>query len=68
MDISIPYNGMNNSIKEFNKIAQDIANPNTVDIAKDMVDMIQQKDNFKANAKVVKTYNELMGTIIDIFG
>ena len=67
MNITIPYNGMNNAIKEFNKTAESIAKSNLVNLPENMVNMIQEKNDFKANAEVAKAYNEMLGTIIDIF-
>ncbi len=38
------------------------------DIVKEFVDQMKAEQGFKANAKTIKTYEETIGSLIDIIG
>ena len=38
-----------------------------IDLAKESVDLIREKALYTANAQVVKTANQMMGTLLDMF-
>jgi flagellar basal body rod protein FlgG len=71
MDLSIPTGGINRAQSVLDSSASQIARAATddsVDLAKEVVKQIEGSQSLKANAKVVKTYDNMMGTLLDMVG
>lgn len=62
---NISLQGLQNSQQNVVKSSKEIANPNSNKI-EPLIDLKQSEISFKANAKVLETSNEMIGTIIDI--
>ena len=55
--------GMHRSIEKYDKITKCGVE---TDLIRDMVDMLEVSNEFKANTKAIKVADEMIGTIIDI--
>lgn len=61
------YSAMGKSLDDLQKAAQDITHDRDLkDIERNSVKLIQSVHETQANAKVVKTADQMMGTLIDI--
>jgi flagellar basal body rod protein FlgC len=63
--------GLNTATNRFNTTAQKIANygtgtPGSDDLAENAVDLISEKTAFKANALVLKSADQMLGSLLDI--
>jgi flagellar basal body rod protein FlgC len=63
--------GLNTATNQFNITAQKIANygtgtPDSNDLAENAVDLITEKTDFKANALVLKSADQMLGSLLDI--
>ncbi len=83
-DFSIPLAGMSNAASRLNTAATRIArapfanapNPSTtppegqdsVSLSDDMVAMLESRNDFEANTKVVKTFDEMTKSLLNILG
>jgi flagellar hook-associated protein FlgK len=69
---SVASYGLNSAANQLNTTAQKIAGYGTDtadsnDLAQNVVDLIGEKTSFKANALVLKTADQTLGTLLDIF-
>ena len=71
--ISNAFSGLTNASKRLQNSANNLSNILTsgfkgsnVDITEEMVDQIVTRATFKANVKVIKAKNEMLGSLIDI--
>ena len=55
--------GMRNNINDLGDIAR---KGFETDLANDMVELLKIRNDFKANTKVIKTADEMLGSILDI--
>ncbi len=67
MRISSSLYGIQNAYKKINKSAENIANSKLENLPEDMVNLMEGQREVEANLKVIKTNDELLGTIIDTF-
>ena len=63
--IGSSYAGVERALTRFDKAAQEIARPEG-DLVKGTVEMTEAKATFEANLAVIKTADEMKGTLIDI--
>ena len=74
IDFSTPLAGLNAATTSLNKVAQNIANygadapVDTVDLSSDAVALLQAKNDFIANLKVVQTVDQLTRSVLSILG
>jgi len=74
IDFSTPLAGLNAATTSLNKVAQNIANyganatVDTVDLSSDAVALLQAKNDFIANLKVVQTEEQLTKSALTILG
>ena len=80
MDISIPLNGLNAASARFESKANTVVRATTPsesgaqnnielsdqDVAEALIGMQVDKNAFKANAKVLKAQNDMLGSLLDI--
>ena len=63
-------NGFKNAQESISQSVHNIANLNNkesnVNLEKELVNLVKQEHVAKANAKVIKTANDMIGVIIDI--
>jgi flagellar hook protein FlgE len=55
--------GMQKSIEKYNSI---VSKGQETDLIRDMTEMLKIKSEFKADTKVIKTVDEMLGAIIDL--
>ena len=78
MDISSIHNvsvlGIQRSLTEIRRSSQEIAqigtsdrDANTIDLAKNLVNIKHHQGLIEANVRVINTESEVLGTVIDIF-
>ncbi len=67
MRVSSSLYGIQNAYKKINKSAENIALNKLENLPEDMVNLMTGQREVEANLKVIKTNDELLGTIIDIF-
>ena len=67
MKIQTNVNAIYNAFNRINKTAESIASRNLDRLPEDMVNLIVDQRDVEANTKVIKTYDQLLGTIIDTF-
>jgi flagellar hook protein FlgE len=59
--------GLSNASQRLQNSANNVTNVNTpVDITEEIVDQIVSKVAFKANINVIKTNDDMLGSILDI--
>jgi len=64
---SIAGNGLNTASYQLVNTAQKIAGPNGLnDLTQNAVDLSSEKISFQADALVLKTANQMTGTLLDI--
>ena len=64
---SIAGNGLNTASSQLASTAQKIASPNGLNnLAQNAVDLSNEKISFKADALLLKTANQMTGTLLDI--
>ncbi len=65
---NIPLSGMNNAITQLNKTATRVANPERAleNVTQNAVDLVVAPNTYKINAKVVKTQDEMVGTLLNM--
>lgn len=63
-------NGINTGLQKLNRNASDIASADVIqsgtDVTHPLVDMISNKQQVQASAKVIETSNAMLGSILDI--
>ncbi len=64
--------GLTTATNQFNTTAEKIAGfgtdtADTNDLAQNAVDLLSEKTTYKANALVLKTANQMLGTLLDVF-
>ena len=67
MKITNNLNSIYKAYENINKSSENIAAGKLEQLPEDMVSLIINRKDIEANLKVVKTYDEVLGTIIDIF-
>ncbi len=67
MKVSYNINAIQNAYKNINKSAENIATGKLERLPEDMVNLMINQRDIEANLKVVKTYDQLLGSVIDIF-
>ncbi len=67
MKISTNLNAIQNEFQKINKSAYNIAKRDLEKLPEDFVNMMVSQRDVEANLKVIKTYDELLGSIIDIY-
>ena len=67
MRISSNLYSINRDFQKINRTAEDIAKSNLERLPEDIVNLIESQRDVEANLKVIKTEDELLGTIIDIY-
>lgn len=65
--LSSAMSGMANAISRFDRASARIAQPEPEDLIGDSVDQLTAKHDLAANAATVRTADEMLGTVIDIF-
>ena len=74
IDFSQPLQGMNQALNSLNTTAQRVAQEpfaapqDSVDLSTDMVNLIQARNDFAANAKVFRTGDEMAKTLLNMLG
>jgi hypothetical protein len=64
---SIAGNALLSTSSQLNRTAQKIAGPDGLDnLAQNAVDLSSEKNSFKADALLLKTANQMTGTLLDI--
>ncbi len=70
IDFSTPLSGMERASSEVNKVATKVAalgTPgDTVDLSTETVNLLQAKNDFAANAKVVSAEDRMTKSVLDI--
>ena len=77
-DLSIPLAGMSQAVSRLNTAASRIARAplqgtppdaqDSVDLSSEMVALLASRNDFEANTKVVKTFDEMTKTLLNILG
>lgn len=78
-DFSIPLGGMSRATSDFNRAASGIARAtvppsttespvDTVDLSHEMVALLQAKNDYAANAKAVRVFDEMNRATLDMLG
>jgi len=67
MNLITNLNAIRNTYGKIDKAAKNIATKKLENLPEDMVNLITGQREVEANLKVIKTENELLGTIIDTF-
>ena len=67
MNVSNNLNAIQQIYGKINKTAKSIASNNLDRLPEDMVNLMVNQREVEANLKVIKTNDELIGTIIDTF-
>ena len=65
--IQTNVNAIQNAFQKINKTAYSIATNNIDKLPENMVNLIINQRDVEANTKVIKSYDEMLGTIIDTF-
>ena len=74
IDFSIPLGGLNQATSSLHQTATKLAKAgfspagDTVDLSSEMVNLIQVRNDFGANTKVIKTQDEMTKTLLDTSG
>jgi len=71
IDFSIPLSGLNQAESSVNQIASKVATVgfpqgDGVDLSSEAVSLIQAKNNFAANTKVIQTEDEMTKNLLNI--
>ena len=72
MNINTSLNGLNAASARFSDKASTVLRATTADslngqnVAEALVGMVADKNTFKANARVLKTQNQMLGSLLDI--
>jgi flagellar hook protein FlgE len=72
IDFSTPLAGMERATTSLNQTASKIANLSTpgdsVDLSSEMVSLIQSRNDFASNTKVVQTEDQMTKSLLDMIG
>lgn len=72
IDFSTPLAGMERATTSLNQTASKIANLSTpgdsVDLSSEMVSLIQSRNDFESNTKVVQTEDEMTKSLLNMIG
>lgn len=77
IDFAAPLQGLNRAAQSFDRAASRIvsapfaasaAPQDSVDLSTEMVNLLESRNDFSANAKVVHTAEEMSKTLIDMIG
>lgn len=60
------YQGMQDGFNRLTENSQQLANPNNTEIAEPLIELKQNETQVQASAKSFKSYDEMIGTLIDI--
>lgn len=60
------YQGIQDGFSRLNNTSQQIATPNSPNLETNLVDLKQNETQVNASAKVLKTADGMIGTLIDI--
>ena len=62
-------NSINQSVNKLNRAAANIANPeSSSDLIDNITSQVESKHEFNANISVIKTKDEIIGTLLDLIG
>ena len=67
MKVQTNVNAIQNAFSRINKTAESIAKGNLDKLPEDIVNLMINQRDVEANTKVIKTYDELVGSIINTF-
>jgi len=72
IDFSTPLAGMERASSNVDKIAAKVGGlgfpGDTVDLSSEMVDLLQSKNDFEANANVLRTEDQMTKNVLDVLG
>jgi flagellar basal body rod protein FlgG len=72
IDFSTPLAGMERATTSLNQTASKIANistpGDTVDLSTEMVNLIQARNGFESNTKVLQTEDEMTKSLLNLIG
>lgn len=76
IDFATPLRAMNQAEQSLNKAAGRIAQSpfataspdDTVDLSAEMIALLEARDNFSANTKVIQTADEMSKTLLEMLG
>ena len=72
IDFSTPLAGMQQASSDVNKIAAKVAQSgfsgDTLDLSSSMVNLLQSKNDFEANANVVHLEDQMTKSVLDMLG
>jgi len=72
IDFSTPLAGLDRATTSLNQTASKIANlstpGDTVDLSSEVVSLIQSRNDFDANTKVLQTQDEMTQSLLNIIG
>ncbi|MCA9149335.1 MAG: hypothetical protein KDA92_08560 [Planctomycetales bacterium] len=64
--MSVAATGIQQGFQKLDDAARRIAEPDSDDLAKDLVSAIEAKHSVAANAAVVKTSDKMVGSLVDM--
>lgn len=72
IDFSTPLAGLERATTSLNQTASKIANlstpGDTVDLSTEVVSLLQSKNDFESNTKVLQTENEMTKSLLNMIG
>jgi hypothetical protein len=72
IDFSTPLAGLDRATASLNQTAAKIANPgnaaDSVDLSSEVVALLQARNDFSANAKALKTEDQITKNLLDTLG
>jgi flagellar hook protein FlgE len=70
VDFSIPLSGLDRATSSLNQTASRLATgpADTVDLSAEMVALIEARNNFETNTKVIQTEDEMTRSLLNLLG